>query len=512
MTATVSISPLTRIEGHLAIHTKTEAIPESTACRITEAHCEGEMFRGIENILTGRDPLDAQQITQRICGVCPISHGIASLMAQEMAYGVTPTRNGRLAQNLILAANYLQSHILHFYHLAALDFVDIKAILKYSGGEPMLQSLRAWVENAVKENQVFAGAPFLPRYEVDQYIPADDVNWRLIGHYVKALGLRTIAHEAAAVFGAKLPHSTALIPTGVTEQVTMERILAYKSRLAKLTEFINTVYLPDLLDAAKAYPDYWNIGAAYPNYLSYGSFRMEESTGERIRTFLPSGVVINGQYQPLDTSKIGEQVKNSRYSSPSGKHPYDAQTVPDISSGYSWLKAPRYNDLPMEVGPLARVMVAYYGPGNEQIKNEINGILASANLTADKLNSVLGRHLARGLEAVWIAQQAARWLDELEPGQPAAKKFSIPATGKGVGLVEAPRGALGHWLVLEDHKIKRYQCIVPTTWNCSPRDDAGRPGPVEKALEGTKIQDPAQPIEAGRIVRSFDPCLACAVH
>jgi len=239
---------------------------------------------------------------------------------------------------------------------------------------------------------------------------------------------------------------------------------------------------------------------------------MEESTGERIRTFLPSGVVINGQYQPLDTSKIGEQVKNSRYSSPSGKHPYDAQTVPDISSGYSWLKAPRYNDLPMEVGPLARVMVAYYGPGNEQIKNEINGILASANLTADKLNSVLGRHLARGLEAVWIAQQAARWLDELEPGQPAAKKFSIPATGKGVGLVEAPRGALGHWLVLEDHKIKRYQCIVPTTWNCSPRDDAGRPGPVEKALEGTKIQDPAQPIEAGRIVRSFDPCLACAVH
>ena len=512
MAPTVSISPLTRIEGHLAIHTQSEAIADSTACRITEAHCEGEMFRGIETILMGRDPLDAQQITQRICGVCPISHGMASLMAQEMAYGVTPTRNGRLAQNLIWAANYLQSHILHFYHLAALDFVDIKALLKYDGADPLLKSLRAWVENAVAQNQIFAGAPFLPRYEVSQYIDSNDINWQLIGHYVKALSLRTMAHEMAAVFGAKMPHSTALVPTGVTGKITVERILAYKSRLAKLTAFVDEVYWPDLLEAAKAFPTYWTIGVSYPNYLSYGAFRMEEAFGEHVRSLMPSGVVMNGQYQPLDAGKIGEYVGHSRYSSASGRHPYEAETTPAVKNGYSWLKAPRYNEAPMEVGPLARVMVTYLAPGNEAFKKDIDATLASAKLTPDKLNSVLGRHLARGLEAKWIAQQAARWLDELEPGQPAAREFSIPATGRGVGLVEAPRGALGHWLILENHKIKRYQCIVPTTWNCSPRDDAGLPGPVEKALEGTRIEDPAQPIEAGRIVRSFDPCIACAVH
>jgi ferredoxin hydrogenase large subunit/hydrogenase large subunit len=157
-------------------------------------------------------------------------------------------------------------------------------------------------------------------------------------------------------------------------------------------------------------------------------------------------------------------------------------------------------------------MAAYYSPNGTAFKKDVDAVLASANLTPDKLNSVLGRHLARGLEAKWIAEQAARWLDELEPGAPAAKQFAIPETGRGFGLVEAPRGALGHWLILENHKIKRYQCIVPTTWNCSPRDDAGRPGAVEKALEGTLIADAAQPIEAGRVVRSFDPCIACAVH
>ena len=512
MTTTVSISPLTRIEGHLAIHTKTESVPDAGGFRITEAHCEGEMFRGLETILTGRDPLDAQQITQRICGVCPISHGMASLMAQEMAYGITPTRNGRLAQNLIFAANYLQSHIHQLYNLPAHDIVDIKAVLKYNGSDPLLQSLRAWVETAVAQNQIFAGAPFLPRYEVDQYIDSDDANWRLIGHYVQALTLRTIAHEMAAVFGAKLPHSTALVPTGVTGRVTMERILTYKSRLTKLASFVDNTYLPDLLVAAKAFPDYWTIGTSYPNYLSFGAFRMEEASGERVRTFLPSGAVFNGRYQDVDTRKIGEYVGHSRYSSGSGLHPFNGETTPDIRKGYSWLKAPRYDNQPVEVGPLARVMAAYHAPNGGFFKREVDAVLASVNLTADALNSVLGRHLARGLEAKWIAQQAALWLEELEPGQPTAKQFSIPATGRGVGLVEAPRGALGHWLILENHKIRRYQCIVPTTWNCSPRDDSGRPGPVEKALEGTRIADSTQPIEAGRVVRSFDPCIACAVH
>lgn len=512
MANTVTISPLTRIEGHLAIHTETEAVPDSKKVKITEARCEGEMFRGIETILQGRDPLDAQQITQRICGVCPISHGMASLMAQEMAYGVTPSKNGRLAQNLILGANYLQSHILHFYHLSALDFVDIKAILKYNGPDTTLKSLRAWVENAVSSKSVFPAAPFLPRYEVQQYVPGDQENWRLISNYLKALKMRSVAHEMCAVFAAKMPHSTSLVPTGVTGEITLERILSYKSRLDKLAEFIETVYLPDLILAAKAFPDYWNIGASYGNYLSFGNFRMEEKAGPEVQKFFPAGAIINGKLESVDTNKIREYVGHSHYSSPSGLHPYEGQTIPNPEKGYSWLKAPRYDGVPMEVGPLARVMVAYHTRGFEWLKKEVDDTLASAGVKLEQLNSVLGRHLTRGLEAKWICTQLYAWLDELEIGSPAAKEFRIPATGKGFGLVEAPRGALGHWLTIENYKIKHYQCVVPTTWNCSARDDKGQPGIVEKALEGTVIEDPRQPIEAGRIVRSFDPCLACAVH
>jgi ferredoxin hydrogenase large subunit/hydrogenase large subunit len=512
MATSVTISPLTRIEGHLAIHTETEAIPGSQKVKITSARCEGEMFRGIETIMQGRDPLDAQQITQRICGVCPIAHGMASLIAQEMAYGIEPTRNGRVAQNLIFGANYLQSHILHFYHLSALDFVDIKSILKYNGSDTGLKALRAWVENAVASNSVFPAAPFLPRYEVNQYLADDAANWRLIGNYVGALKMRSVAHEMCAVFAAKMPHSTALVPSGVTGEVTMERILCYKSRLDKLAEFVETVYMPDLLLAAKAFPEYWNIGASYGNYLSYGNFRMEEKNDLNARKWMPAGAIINGKLESLNPDKIREFVGNSHYSSTSGLHPYEGQTTPNPEKGYSWLKAPRYDGNVMEVGPLARVMVAYMTPGYDWVKKEIDDTLASAGLTPDKLNSVLGRHLARGLEAKWLVRQLYAWMDELEIGQPMAKNFTIPKTGKGFGLVEAERGALGHWLTIENYKVKNYQCVVPTTWNCSARDDSNQPGAVEKALEGTVIEDPQQPIEAGRIVRSFDPCIACAVH
>jgi Ni,Fe-hydrogenase I large subunit len=511
MANTVTISPLTRIEGHLAVHTETESLPDGSQ-KITSARCEGEMFRGLEKILEGRDPLDAQQITQRICGVCPIAHAIASVEAQEMAYGITPVRNGRLLQNLIFAANYIQSHILHFYILAALDFVDIKAILKYNGGDRTLRTLKAWVENSIASKDVFPAAPFLPRYEVDQYIKSDEINWHLIANYAKALETRTIAHEMAAVFGAKLPHSTSIIPTGVTQVPTIERVLAYRARLDTLVAFIEECYIPDLVTAAKAYPQYWDIGKGYGNFLSYGVFRMEEATGEGIRKFLPAGVVIDGKWEALDNKQISEYVANSRYSSASGLHPYDGQTIASPQKGYSWLKAPRYRNNVMEVGPLARTMVAYYSPGGSSTKKEIDGVLNSLGLAPEKLNSVLGRHLARGLEALKVAKQAYEWLGEVELDKPAAKDFDIPQSGKGYGLTEAERGALGHWLVVGDYKVKNYQCVVPTTWNCSPRDDQGRPGAVEKALEGTIIADATQPIEPGRIVRSFDPCIACAVH
>ncbi|MBN2211673.1 MAG: nickel-dependent hydrogenase large subunit [Sedimentisphaerales bacterium] len=511
MTTTAVISPLTRIEGHLAIHTDVEKLA-SGDLRITSARCEGEMYRGFEKILEGRDPLDAQQITQRICGVCPISHGLASCQAQEMAYGISPTNNGRIMQNLIFAANYIQSHVLHFYHLAALDFVDIKSILKYNGSDHKLKSLRAWVEGALARNDTFAAAPFLPRYEVDQYVKSDEANWGLIASYVQALRMRSIAHEMAAVFGAKLPHSTALVPSGVTETATIERILAYKTRLNQLATFIEETYIPDLVTAAGAFPQYWDIGASYGNYLSYGVFRLENTTGEKTRKFLPAGTIINGQWKALNPSQIFEYVQNSRFSSSSGLHPFRGQTEPSPSKGYSWLKAPRYDGNVMEVGPLARIMVGYHTAGFEWIKKEVDAVLGSLQIPVEKMNSVLGRHLSRGLEAKWIAHQAYNWLDELEIGGASAKDYELPKNGQGYGLTEAPRGALGHWVVIDNYVINRYQCVVPTTWNCSPRDDKGQPGAVEKALEGTLISDVKQPIEAGRIVRSFDPCLACAVH
>ncbi len=511
MAGTANISPLTRIEGHLAIHTETEPVNDGDKrnVRVKEAKCEGEMFRGFETILQGRDPLDAQQITQRICGVCPISHGIASVRAQEMAYGITPSHNGRLLQNLILAANYLQSHILHFYQLSALDFVDVTAILKYTGSDQTLKAVKAWVKRSIEQKDVYPAAPFLPRYEAD-YLKNTDINVSLLAHYVQALRVRTLCHEMGAVFGAKLPHSTSIVPGGCTQIPSLERVLAFKSRLTKVREFIEEVQIPDILEVAKRFPTYFETGKGYGNFLSFGVF-LEDDQGNK---FIPPGVLLNGKWQAFDPALIAEDIAYSKYSSPSGLHPFKGELVPDSdkAGAYSWMKAPRYTGHPMEVGPLARVLVNYHAPQDSWIKSEVDGYLTSLGLKPEMLVSVLGRHLTRGLEALWIARKASQWLDEIEIDGPPSRDFDIPASGSGYGLTEAPRGALGHWIVLENYRIKRYQCVVPTTWNCSPRDDRGQPGPVEKAIEGTLVADATQPMEVARIVRSFDPCIACAVH
>jgi Ni,Fe-hydrogenase I large subunit len=513
MKNTISISPLTRIEGHLAVHAKTKPSSNSDNSkeeRVTEAYCEGELFRGFETILKGRDPLDAQQITQRICGVCPTPHGIASIQAQEMAYGIKPTHNGRLLQNLILAANYLHSHILHFYQLSALDFVDVTAVLQYKGSDRLLLSLKQWIEESLARKDVFPAAPFLPRCEAN-YIKNLDVNVSLLAHYVQALETRKLADEMSAVFAGRVPHSTALVPGGVTQTPTMERIVSYRARLRKVMEFVQYVFIPDLLEVAKMFPQYFDIGRGRDNFLSFGVFPMDDNDTSR---FIKSGAVIGGKWEALNQENIFEEVGYSRFSQSPGRHPKDGQTnpEPEKSNAYSWIKAPRYRGQPMEVGPLPRIMVNYLDPSNTWIKSEVDTFLATAKVPVEKLNSVLGRHVARGLEAVWVGKQADKWLDELDVDGPPTCNFTIPKTASGYGLTEAPRGALGHWLSIDNYLIKNYQCVVPTTWNCSPRDDQGNPGPVEYALVGTAVKDPAQPIEVARIVRSFDPCIACAVH
>jgi Ni,Fe-hydrogenase I large subunit len=314
----------------------------------------------------------------------------------------------------------------------------------------------------------------------------------------------------AAVFGGRIPHSTALVPGGVTQVPALERILAYRSRLQKILQFVEFVYIPDLFAVAKEFPQYFDVGRGYGNFLSFGAFPQNDGDDR----FIQGGTVIDGQWQSLDQNHILEEVGHSRFSQTPGLHPTQGQTIPaaDKTNAYSWIKAPRYRGQPMEVGPLARVMVNYYDPSNTWVKKELDAFLSNAKITPDKMVSVLGRHVARGLEAFWVGKQALVWLDQLEIDGPPTRDFSIPKTGSGFGLTEAPRGALGHWLSIDNHLIKNYQCIVPTTWNCSPRDDQGRPGPVEQAIAGTMVENPQQPIEIGRIVRSFDPCIACAVH
>ena len=504
MSKTIDIDPVTRIEGHLAINIETEA------GKVIDARSSGEMFRGFEIILKGRDPLDAQQITQRICGVCPISHGTASILAQDMAYGIKPPENGRLARNIILAANYIQSHLIHFYQLSALDFVDIAAVTSYRGNDPMLNALKGWVKAQISSKTIFPAAPFLPRYD-SPYIENRELNILAIKHYLEAIEMRALAQKMGAVFGAKLPHSTTLVPGGITEKITARKIAECREMVKKLSSFIDNAYIADVIEVAAYFPDYFSSGKGCGNFLAYGVFGESDTPHD---TFLPSGVLIKGKLAELNPDMIYEDVKYSLYSSPSGLKPVEGATVPSPNKekAYSWLKAPRYNGNVMEVGPLARMLVAYHRKNNKEINSLIDKLLNRFKAGPDALISTLGRHAARALEAKIIAERCAQWIEQLKPDKPVFTDFEIPESGKGVGLTEAPRGALGHWINIKNHRIENYQCVVPTTWNCSPRDDRDVPGAVEQALIGTTIKDTKNPIEATRIVRSFDPCIACAVH
>ncbi|RJP30894.1 MAG: nickel-dependent hydrogenase large subunit [Candidatus Omnitrophota bacterium] len=504
MAKTITIDPLTRIEGHLAIRLEVEA------GRVVKAFSAGEMFRGFEVILKNRHPMDAQQITQRICGVCPISHGTASILAQDEAYGIKPPPNGRIVRNLILGANYIQSHIIHFYQLSALDFVDIAAVKDYTGNDQQLRALKGWIADQISSKVMYPAAPFLPRYEA-KYLENAELNIAAVKHYLQALDMRAMAHQMAALFCGKIPHAPALIPGGVTEKVTADKIAAYQSRLQKLQQFINECYLPDVMALAAAFPDYLRMGKGCGNFLAYGVFPEDADHSQML---FPSGVMSNGRVNPFNPTQITEDVRYSLFSSPSGLPPSQGQTEasPHKHDAYSWLKAPRYGGQVLEVGPLARILIAYAKGGNAEIGKQVDAFLAQMYGGPEMLVSTMGRHAARAIETKIVADRCAEWLDQLIPGEPTFRDFTIAETGRGVGLTEAPRGALGHWLDIQNGKIANYQCVVPTTWNCSPRDDRGIAGPIEQSLEETPVEDENNPIEATRVVRSFDPCLACAVH
>ena len=479
MVTKIKIDPITRIEGHLAI----EAVVDDGV--VKEASSTGTLFRGFEIILQGRDPRDANRLTQRICGVCPTAHATASALCLDDAFGLTDKipDNGKLIRALIFGANFLQSHVLHFYHLAALDYVDAAGAI----GDV---------------------APFVPRYEGD-YRVSGEANAELVNHYVQALDIRRKCQEMLAIFGGKMPHNVGIVPGGVTEQLSEDKITNFLWRLNEARDFIENTYIPDVIAVAKVYDDYFGVGAGCKRLLSYGGFDLP--AGQLFK----SGVVSPDlQLEPFAKENITEDLKHSWYAdSGSGKKPAQGQTKPELkkTDAYSFLKSPRYKGTVCEVGPLAR-MVNNYVQGDETVKKLVDSVLGEFGAGVDALYSVLGRHAARAVEAKLVGDSMVDWLTALKPAEPTIVESDIPEESEGAGLTEAPRGAVGHWITVKDKKIDRYQVISPTSWNGSPKDDKDQPGAIEQAMIGTKVKDKDNPFELVRIVRAFDPCLACAVH
>ena len=462
MATTITIDPVTRIEGHLEIEVTVDEV--ESVQQVVEAKSAGTMFRGFEMIMLGRDPRDATQYTQRICGVCPVSHAMASCMNLEDAFGVTPPDNGRILRNLVLGANFIQSHVLHFYHLSVLDYVNTTGLLDAS--------------------------PWIPRYVTADMATGSTAS-DLVSHYLTALEIRRKAHQMGALFGGKLPCTGSFVVGGCTEVVTAERVADFRTLLTEIRSFIDNVYVPDAYTLAGLFPSYYSLGTGYGNLLAFGVFNLNASGTSKL---FDGGRYTEGTPGTVDPASIKEWVDYSWYTSACGnQNPANGVTEPDADKigAYSWMKAPRYLDKPHELGPLARMWI------NGEYTNGV---------------SALDRIVARALETKKIADAMDGWLNELTPGNPVYQASSIPTTASGMGLTEAPRGALGHWIDIDTLVVSRYQVVTPTNWNASPKDSFNQPGPIESALVGVPVADMSQPVEVLRVVHSFDPCLACAVH
>ncbi|MBS3788807.1 nickel-dependent hydrogenase large subunit [Candidatus Bipolaricaulota bacterium] len=501
----VSIDPITRIEGHLKIELDIDS------GLVKSAQSSGTLFRGLEEMLRGRDPRDAQRITQRVCGVCPAAHAIASAQALDDTFGIQRKipPNGRLERNLMLGGNFIHSHVLHFYHLSALDYLNPHDLEGLELEDVKIRDLQSYLKSS-------DGAPFTPEYSGD-YRLGNGISAALAGDYLEALDVRKKAHQMVSIFGGKMPHNMGTVAGGTTRKPDIDSITKFTSRLEEIKEFVEDRYIPGVIEVARTYDDYFEMGKGVPNFIEYGGFYLKEFGGSHSSTSkgLKGGVVSEdgNSVREVDLSRITEVIEHSWYGDEARGHPTETKTTPAVNKegGYSWVKAPRYKGKPHEVGPAARMKINYL-KGNDLVERELGNAMKEAGVELDQLNSVMGRHLCRAVECKCIVSMMEGWVEKLEPGEPSCANYEVPEEGKGVGLASAPRGTLGHWIKIENSRISNYQLVVPTTWNASPRDEQGTPGPMEQALIGTEIDDPDNPLEAARIVRSFDPCMACAVH
>ena len=543
----ITVDPVTRIEGHLRIEAQ---VKEG---RVSDAWSVSPMFRGIENILVGRDPRDAWLFAQRICGVCTTVNALASVRAVENALGIVIPDNARLLRNLMEATQYAHDHVVHFYHLHGPDWFDLTSALKADpAGTAALQArLSPWPQNSVEyftsvrdrlKALVDGGqlGPFANAYwGHPAYALAPESNLLLMAHYLQALDWQRDAVRIHAVLGGKNPHpqtylvggmSTPLDPTS-EQAVNLTTLADLRAVAGRMRAFVDQVYVPDLLHLAQAYPAWASIGRGSRNLMAYGDF-----PGADGKPLMPGGILRDGRLtgvEAVDQTRITEDVTRSWYTPAAPVHPSSGVTSPrytgptppydrlDTAGRYSWSKAPRYRDTVMEVGPLARMAVAH-ARGVPRARQLVDHALATLHWPIPALFSTLGRMVTRALETQWLVEQVPGWLDELGANISAGNLTiaddsrwlpeSWPARATGVGTTEAPRGALGHWIEIADGKISRYQIVIPSTWNGSPRDARGHRGAWEEALVGTPVRDPARPVEILRVVHAFDPCMACAVH
>ncbi len=558
MATRVVVDPVTRIEGHLRI----EAMLDDRNV-VRDAISSGTMWRGIEVILQGRDPRDAWAFTERICGVCTTVHAVASVRAVENALAVKVPPNAEIIRNIMFLTQMVQDHVIHFYHLHALDWVDVVSALKADPAATAALAQKVSPSWPYASTGYFRDTASTLKKFVDSghlgifqnaywghpaYKLPPEANLMAVAHYLEALKWQREVIKIHSIFGGKNPHPHYLVG-GVASAISlqgdnainMERLNYVRDLIQGAIQVVENLYIPDLLAVASFYPEWTHIGGGLGSYMSYGDVP-QNGIDNPAKFRFPRGVVLNKNLAEVqavdlaDANHVREEVAHSWYDYPDGKdslHPWEGVTLAkysgptppfkqlDEKAKYSWLKSPRWKGNAVEVGPLARMIVGY-ASGNTEFKDVVNDALGALKLPATALFSTLGRTAARGLEtklcAHWLMAEYDRLIANLKAGDSTTADNSKwdpetwPVDAKGVGFTEAPRGALAHWIHIKDQKIANYQIVVPSTWNASPKDSKGQRGAYEAALLDTPMADPKRPVEILRTIHSFDPCLACASH